>query len=103
MLSDTSRVAFLSVLLAGAFALSVEALVLNMTEPTVALWMLPTHVGMGAPLVLLGALVGAVAAACWATLLRESLPTPLSLLTWVVSTPVVICIWVVTSTLVTMK
>ncbi|RVU41461.1 hypothetical protein EA187_18480 [Lujinxingia sediminis] len=103
MPTDTSRVAFLSLILAGVLALSVEALALTLSEPTVALWMLPTHVGVGGPLVLLGAAMGVVVARSWAGLWKERAPAPLTMVAGLVSAPALLGAWIAVATLVTLK
>lgn len=103
MRTDTSRVAFLSLLLAGVIALSVETLALTLSEPTVALWMLPTHVGVGGPLVLLGAVLGVVVARGWAGLWKERMPAPLNIVAWILSAPVLLGAWIALTTLMTLK
>ncbi|RAL21752.1 hypothetical protein DL240_12945 [Lujinxingia litoralis] len=102
MPSNTSRVAFLSMLLTGVCALSAEALSLTLSEPTVALWMLPIHVGVGGPLVLLAAALGTAAATSWARLWEGRLPAPLNLVAWLLSAPLLLGAWVLASTLVTL-
>ncbi|TXD40684.1 sulfatase-like hydrolase/transferase [Lujinxingia vulgaris] len=103
MRTDTSRVAFLSLLLAGVIALSVETLALTLSEPTVALWMLPTHVGVVGPLVLLGAALGVVVARSWGGLWSERKPEALNVVAWLVSAPVLLGAWLAITTLISLK
>ncbi len=71
-------------LVAGVAFFLAEALYLWAAVDTVRLWMAPIHLGVGAPLVVVGALVGGLGLSSWASLIKEG-PQPASLSAWILS------------------